>query len=309
MIVDAHGHYNTRRDFLRNAEKYATDALAKRVYDGAVASADAPNPVEDATTAEAWHESLDQYGVDKILLQVAPFGGNDSVAEFIKDSGSDRFVGIGNIDFINPEESKSVDEVSRIKDLGLKGIGELYPPIGPWNPGDERFFPIYERAQELGLPIMIHLCSEGLPAPFVNLAYNDPYLLDPALRAFPELPFIFCHMAGDYIHHLFVLMHARRNVYGEISSNSWGGIPTPYFGFFDITPKQIFEKFLQRGLADRLLWGTDVQGPYFLEVGQPSGLKGTIQDNVIVKQLEELGASEEQKAGILGDNAARVFGL
>jgi len=304
MIVDAHGHYNTKEDFLRNAKKYATDELAKRAY---ARSVDAPNRAEEATSVEAWHDSLDQYGVDRILLQVAPFGGNDAVARFLKE-GSDRFVGIANIDFIDPEGSESVKEVQRARDLGLKGIGELYPPIGPWDPGDERFFPIYEKAQELELPIMIHLCSEGLPAPFVNLAYNDPYLLDPALRNFPELPFIFCHMAGDYIHHLFVLMCARRNVYGEISSNTWGGMPTPYFGFFDITPKQILQKFLQRGLADRLLWGTDVQGPYFSDIA-PSGLKGTIQENVIVRQLDELKASEEDKAGILGDNAARLFKL
>ena len=308
MIVDAHGHYNTKKDFLRNAEKYATDELAKRVYERSAAGGDAPSPVEEATTAEAWHDSLDQYGVDKVLLQVAPFGGNDAVADFIKKSGSDRFVGIGNIDFIDPVASSSVAEVERIKELGLKGIGELYPPIGPWNPGDEKFFPIYEKAQEMELPIMVHLCSEGYPAPFVNLAFNDPYLLDPALRAFPDLPFIFCHMAGDYIHHLFVLMCARRNVYGEISSNTWGGVPTPYMGFFDITPKQILQKFLQRGFADRLLWGTDVQGPYFLDIA-PSGLKGTIKENIIVRQLDELNASEEAKANILGDNAARVFKL
>jgi predicted TIM-barrel fold metal-dependent hydrolase len=67
------------------------------------------------------------------------------------------------------------------------------------------------------------------------------------------------------------------------------------------------KKFLDRGGADRLLWGTDVQAPYFLDLA-PSGLQGTINDNIIAKQLDELGASEEQKAGILGDNAARIFG-
>jgi len=84
-------------------------------------------------------------------------------------------------------------------------------------------------------------------------------------------------------------------------------MPTPYFGFFDVTPKQILQKLLERGGADRLLWGTDVQAPYFLDLA-PSGLRGTIKDNTITRQLDELGASEEQKAGILGDNAARIFG-
>lgn len=266
----------------------------------------APNRAEEATTVEAWIESLDRYGVDKIILQVAPFGGNDAVGEFARQR-PDRFIGVANIDFIEPQSSKSVQELERcVKELGLKGIGELYPNIGPWDAGDEKCFSVYAKAQELGVPIMMHFGMEPFPAPFNHQRYNDPYLLDPALRAFPDLIFIVCHMAGDRVGDLFTLMHCRRNVYAEISSFT-AHIPTPMAGFLDITPQRVMQKFLQRGFAERLLWAMDVQAPYFTDVQKNSVQGETIKDNYVVQVLEEINASEEDKAKILGDNAARVF--
>ena len=305
MIVDCHGHFNTQKDFIRNAKKYLTDEWARRIYGFMVR---APNKAEEATTVEAWIESLDRYGVDKVLLQTAPFGGSDAVAEFQKKA-PDRFVGLANIDFVDPEGSNSVREVERCaRELGLKGIGELYPQMGPWDPGDKRFFPIYEKAEELGLPIMIHGGIEPFAAPFNHEKYGDPYMLDPALRAFPDLPFIVCHMAGDLVHRLFTLMMCRQNLYAEISSFTTH-IPTPHAGMFGVTPSQVMQNFLAKGFADRLLWATDVQAPYFSEVQKNTVQGETIKDNYVVKILNELNVSEEDKAKILGENAKKVFKL
>ncbi|MFQ6008281.1 MAG: hypothetical protein ACE5K8_04940 [Candidatus Zixiibacteriota bacterium] len=109
MIVDCHGHFNTKKDQIRNAKKYLTDEWAKRIYGHII---QAPNHAEEATTVEAWIESLDRYGVDKIILQVAPFGGNDAVGEFARQK-PDRFIGVANIDFIDPQGSNSVQELER----------------------------------------------------------------------------------------------------------------------------------------------------------------------------------------------------
>ena len=308
MIIDCHGHFNTQDDFLRIAKKYATDVWGKQVYK-AIEAGPNPSAAEEATTEEAWIESLDRYGVDKVVLQVAPFGNNDKVAKFISQAENpDRFIGVANIDFMDPEGSNSAQELERcVKELGLKGIGELYPNIGPWDPGDEKCFPVYEKAQELGVPIMMHFGMEPFPAPFNHQTHNDPYLLDPALREFPELNFIICHMAGDRVGDLFGLMHCRRNIHAEISSFTTH-IPTPISAFGTVTPQMVMKGFLRR-FADRLVWATDVQGPYFTDVAIKSVQGETVKDNYVVKILEEIGATEEQKAQILGENAAKLFNL
>ena len=58
MIVDVHGHYHCKKDFVENAKKYAeTDAFAKWVY-GMLANA--PDDAEEATSVGAWIKALDQ---------------------------------------------------------------------------------------------------------------------------------------------------------------------------------------------------------------------------------------------------------
>jgi len=302
MIVDCHGHFNTAADFERNAKKYLKDTLGKMVIEGAT---QLWKSWEEQTTVEGWLASLDRYGVDKILLQTAPFGSSDAVAKFVKKA-PDRFVGLANIDFMEPEESNSVEEMERcVKELGLKGIGELYPKIGPWNPSDEKCFPLYEKAQELDIPIMFHFGNE-VPATFGNEGWCDPYMLDTALRQFPGVKFIICHMGTTYVHHVLMLMQSRPNLYAEISSADGPVIPRPPLS--SLSAKEVLGAFLWSGLAKRLLWATDVQLPYDVD-GRKDRLQGTIKDNPVVKLLEEWNISEEDKANILGENAKMVFKL
>ena len=307
MIIDCHGHYSTREEEIRIAKKYATDTWAKLVSDYIATLP--PSDAEKASTEEAWIDSLDRYGVDKVVLQVAPFGSNDAVGKFIKSTKTpDRFIGTANIDFVDPEGSNSVEELDRcVNELGLKGIGELYPQIGPWDPGDETCFPVYEKAQELGVPIMMHGGCEIFPAAFNHQQYSDPTMLDPALRAFPDLIFIICHMGIDCVGQLFTLMHTRKNLYAEISSLTTG-IAIPSAGIFDVSREDVLRKFLERGFADRLLWATDVQAPYNSD-GEKNKVRGTVWDNPVVKMLDDLNVSQDDKAKILGGNAERVFRL
>ena len=91
MIIGCHGHYHTHKDFVKNAKRYATDEWGRRRYNQI--SKHSSSRAEEVTTEDAWIESLDRYGVDRIVLQVAPFGGNDAVSQFIKScKNPERFI-------------------------------------------------------------------------------------------------------------------------------------------------------------------------------------------------------------------------
>ena len=67
--------------------------------------------------------------------------------------------------------------------------------------------------------------------------------------------------------------------------------------------------FVKNGLADRMVWATDVQGPYFTEVAINSVQGESYKDSLAVKVLEEVDTTEEEIAKILGGNAAKLFNV
>ena len=70
MIVDCQGNCHTRRAFIQNANKYFKYEWQKRRHRGTL---QAFEQFEEAASVVSWIESLDRYGVDKILLHTAPF--------------------------------------------------------------------------------------------------------------------------------------------------------------------------------------------------------------------------------------------
>ncbi|MBI2350812.1 MAG: amidohydrolase family protein, partial [Deltaproteobacteria bacterium] len=79
---------------------------------------------------------------------------NDHVAEYVRKY-PDVFLAYGAID---PWTGKlALDEIRRCKEeLGLHGIGELNPARQHFYPNDVRFYPLWEEARKLGLPILFH---------------------------------------------------------------------------------------------------------------------------------------------------------
>jgi uncharacterized protein len=81
---------------------------------------------------------------------------NDWLAEYC-GAAPDRLKGVAAVPFQDPPAGAA--ELRRaVRELGLVGVRVPTWPQGT-NPGDERFWPIYEAAEELGVPACIHLLS------------------------------------------------------------------------------------------------------------------------------------------------------
>ena len=70
---------------------------------------------------------------------------------------------------LDPMEDDHMEEFERCLDLGLRGV-KIYPMLGRYNPTDPTHFPLYEKAQRLGLPITAPLLS-------IALAYTSNHYL------------------------------------------------------------------------------------------------------------------------------------
>ena len=159
---------------------------------------------------EAFLEEMDDARIDVGVIvgrqAPPPYGGatNEDVAELVS-LYPDRFVGFGSIDY---EAGGYAEQVDAIHAMGLKGIG-LDSPWWDFYDDDPVLFPIYERAQELGLIVMI-TSSVYLGK---DLTYSDPVHVQRVARDFPNLTILVSHACWPWSAQSAAVAFAHPNVY------------------------------------------------------------------------------------------------
>ena len=225
---------------------------------------------------------MDDQGIDYVVAlaetntMVTGVSTNDRVAEFCR--GNDRLIPFGNI---NPYVTfNQVGELERcVSELGIKGF-KLYPTYQHFYPNDNRLFSLYERAQELNIPVMVHTGSSIFPGSLMK--YGDPLFLDEIAVFFPELKIIQSHAGrGFWYDRAFFMAGLHENVYMDIT-----GLP----------PQNLLKYFpdLERN-AGKIIFGSD--------------WPGIIDIKRNVRAIMELPISTSTKAKILGENAAALLGI
>nr|MBI2904431.1 amidohydrolase [Chloroflexota bacterium] len=140
------------------------------------------------------------------------------------------------------------DELERlVKEFGFRGF-KVYPVYQHHYVNDSRMYPLYARAQELGVPMLVHTGSSVFKG--ARIKYGDPLHLDDVAIDFPRLTILMAHSGRPFWYaQAFWMARRHENVYMEIS-----GLPG----------KKLLEYFpdLER-LADKVVYGSDWPGnPY-----------------------------------------------
>lgn len=238
--------------------------------------------IQTYSSPEAFLGLMDEGGIDYavVLAELAPIttgiSDNENVAEFC--SKSPRLIPFASI---NPyTTSRPTEELERlVRDQGFQGL-KLYPTYQHYYPNDAMIYPLYAKAQELGIPVMLHIGSSVFVGS--RLKYGDPIYLDDVAVDFSELILIQCHSGRPFWYDkAFGLARIHENVYMEIS-----GLP----------PQMLLNYFpeLER-IVEKVIYGSDWPGV------------PTIKENI--QALKGLTISEDSKRKILGENAARLLGI
>lgn len=166
---------------------------------------------------------------------------NQMVADYVKrDPG--RLIGFAGID---PTESSAVDEV-RIAhgELRLRGI-TMSPANQDFHPADTRAMSVYEKAEELGMPILFH--PVGHFTEQSKLEFARPYLLDEVARSFPKLRLIVAQLGQPWVDETITLLGKHSNVFADVS----GLLGRPWQAYNALVSAY------QYGVIDKLLFGSD----------------------------------------------------
>jgi len=273
MIVDVHAHFH-------------------RYFPGHEAGR--PLPGRDVTDGIV--EELDKAGVDVVCLISPP---HDGVAEMVRRYPG-RFVGLGYVRL----DGEGPEQVTRLKDMGFGGLKMIRVEK---NYDDESYFPVYERAEELGMPILFHT---GQLAGGTSSARMRFIYLDTIARRFPGLIIIGAHLGVPSFAEAAWVARMNSNVYFDVSGPILMPLKNPKFG--RVAHDMIFEAIAASDTVSQLVFGSD-SGPTRIPPGDRPGREERFSVADAIEQygrlLDRLEADEATRRAVFGETAARIFGL
>jgi uncharacterized protein len=250
------------------------------------------------TSPEPLVEAYARLGVEKaVLLGLPPVrrpGNNVAVLQAAKDY-PDLFIPFAGVDL----DRMGPDDVQAFRDQGFHGLKVIAPGHTYDHSG---YFPLYEKACQLGMPCLFHLGLLANRAPWCDANSNNmkPIYLDFIARQLPELTLIGAHLGNPW--------------YDEASmSCRWN----PNL-FFDLSGSTLKKKS-PRHIGD-LLWWRPESTPYRSPEGNSAWDKICFGSDLAPEHIEDsmhdyqnlmdtLEFSEEEQHKVWYANAARILGI
>jgi predicted TIM-barrel fold metal-dependent hydrolase len=177
----------------------------------------------------------------------------------------------------------------------MKGI-KFHAAAG-FYPNDRACYPVYEKASEYRVPVLLH--TGEVPKP-LYFRYCQPIYVQEVAMDFPDLPIILAHTGGCWYSEAVAICNSTANVYLDVS----------IWQTRLLRPQEFYRAL--RTLLDsvswrRVLFGSDY--PFLkLLVNQERWVKAFSEIPDSVKE-QGIKFRDEEIEGIMGGNASKLLGL
>jgi predicted TIM-barrel fold metal-dependent hydrolase len=236
-----------------------------------------------------WYAArLREAGIAKALV-VSTIPDSEYMRQFVS-AAAGHVHALCNIDPVAPGAAELLE---REMAAGFRGV-KLLPVNRCYRLSDRACRPFFEKAAELGAPMIVHY---GVTVdPNGDMRYADPTDLSPVARDFPEITFVIAHFGAGYLDQLLKVAYQCSNIAVDSSgTNNWMD-----FMVYPITLADVFSRVLMALGPERVLFGTDSNST--------TAYRSWIRYQQIAT-LEHLGVSEHDRDLVLRANAVRVFGI
>lgn len=207
---------------------------------------------EDVEQMAEYYASLDIFGVlfniDSETATGVPPVPNDHVAGIVRRYPK-QFAGFATVD---PWKGRAaIAEAQRCAaELGLRGL-KFHPQQQAFFPNDQRFYPLWEAAQRLGLTVLFHTGTTGVGVGRpggggIKLKYARPIpYIDDVAADFPELTIIMAHPSFPWQDEQLAMLVHKPNVYMDLS-----GWSPKYFS-------PLLVQYAKTLVQDKVMFGSD----------------------------------------------------
>lgn len=200
-----------------------------------------------------------------------------------------RILGFGYIR-LGLDGPQKVDELYA---LGFEGLKVIIPAAFY---DDRSLWPVYARAEALGMPINFHCgITGGLSRPGghqTSSRFQRPICLDAIARDFPDLRLLMPHLGFPWVQEACAVIATWPNIYWDLTGTS----------LLRVDEEWLMDHFLLQGediwqsMLKRLVWASDTHPP-----------------QILIDRYEEvfelMGVTAEQKQDVYRHNAMRLMGL
>lgn len=278
-IIDVHLHPDAP---LRNSICPASGIIETKYPDGSPVCAKPLVPAANPETLKA-----ETIAAMRRHNMVAVLQGELSAVESYQQAAPGLFIPATAPNGFAPGELASLRKL--IEAGKVKFIGELVTQYEGLAPNDPQLEPLYALAEELDVPVGIHVSGLGAPVPTFRAALGDPLLLEEVVARHPRLRLCVMHAGYPFIDRMIALLRRYPQVYVDIAWIDWQ------------MPRSEFHAYLKRlvdhGFGQRIMFGTD-------QVAWPGAIDLAVES---VQSAAFLSAS--QKRDIFYNNAARFLRL
>lgn len=188
-------------------------------------------------TPENLQRFLARAGINRaVLLPVEPMTSTNVALRLAAEHKT--FIAFASPDFNRPDFTECL---KRQLGTGARGV-KIHPVFQEIHPDDQRIFAALETIAPSRLPVCIHAgpARKGfVPSPVEG--YAHPLLLEKIVVAFPQVPFIFAHMALEYAPLAIEMARSHRNIILDTS----------------LQPAKTISRALEAVGPERVVFGSD----------------------------------------------------
>jgi len=142
---------------------------------------------------------------------------------------------------VHPDAPDAVDELHRIKALGLSGV-KLHPDYQNFFIDEPKMFPIYDAISELELPVTFHA---GRDPYSLDVVHASPAAAIKVANMFPHMKMILAHMGGMAMYDEVERLLAGKNIMFDTAMSA------------RFCPPEQFEHIVNKHGSERILFGSD----------------------------------------------------
>ena len=226
MLIDFHTHCFPDKIAQKALEKLAYSSGGMEYYtDGTIGGLKKSMQEEDVDVAVILNIATNEHQMESVNNFAASVNNNSDIFAF----GS-----------VHPDAKNALEELERIKSLGLKGV-KLHPEYQKFYVDDEKMKPIYKKISQLGLILVFHAGYDyGAELPFHGMPNNFKDVLK-----WIDAPTVAAHWGGVDCGIQVLEMLCDTDLYFDTSVG------------YGLMPRELAMKIVEKHGVDKMLFATD----------------------------------------------------